>query len=454
MNKDLGSLITQINKEIQDLTSQMQEEWPQMGMMEIEQRHKEFSNRITRMMLEYNLNAIANQIDQSIAPGEMEFVSYRDRKIKTPFGEVKVRRRYYWNKEKGEGWAPFDEHMGIDGNYSPLMRSYMIMIGVEAPFDRAAGILNQMTGQDVSGKAVQIVCEKRGKEIEEEEKEKAEEAWKVFEGPSCADVENGKIEKDQERWKEYMSDEKPKRFYLQVDGGRVNTRDGWKEPKVGVIFNQEDKIKISKDREVILKKEYIGTMEGVEQFEKLIWLKILQRGGLNAEEKVIISDGARWVDSRIVPLLPDSIQILDWAHAVEHLWDVGKVLYDEEKEREELERWVKELEDLLWDGKVEEVIERLEKTKMEVRGRKKKEALEKLIGYYRYNKDKMRYDRYRKKGLMIGSGVVESGVKNVVNQRMKGCGMRWSKEGAESMIFLRCRYLSGSLIDGEVRMVA
>ena len=289
MNKDLVLLITQINKEIQDLTSQMQEEWPQMGMMEIEQRHKEFSNRITRMILEYNLNAIANQIDQSIAPGEMEFVSYRDRKIKTPFGEVKVRRRYYWNKEKGEGWAPFDEHMGIDGNYSPLMRSYMIMIGVEAPFDRAAGILNQMTGQDVSGKAVQIVCQKKGKEIEEEEKEKAEEAWKVFEGPSCADVENGKIEKDQERWKEYMSDEKPKRFYLQVDGGRVNTRDGWKEPKVGVIFNQEDKIKISKDREVILKKEYIGTMEGVEQFEKLIWLKILQRGGLNAEENVIIS---------------------------------------------------------------------------------------------------------------------------------------------------------------------
>ena len=56
------------------------------------------------------------------------------------------------------------------------------------------------------------------------------------------------------------------------------------------------------------------------------------------------------------------------------------VLYDEEEEREELERWVKEFEELLWDGKVEEVIERLEKTKMEVRGRKKKEALEKLIG--------------------------------------------------------------------------
>ncbi|HID57254.1 TPA: hypothetical protein EYP37_12040 [Candidatus Poribacteria bacterium] len=233
----------------------------------------------------------------------------------------------------------------------------------------------------------------------------------------------------------------------------MNTKEGWKEPKVAVIFKEEDKIQISKDRNLILDREYIGTIEGVDQFEKLVWLKLLQFGGIGAEEKVVISDGARWVDSRIVPLLPDCIQILDWAHAVEHLWDAGKEIYDEEKEREELERWEKELEDLLWEGKVEEVVSRLQKQKQEVKGRKKK-ALEELIRYYQYNKDKMRYDLYREKGLMIGSGVVESGIKNVVNRRMKGCGMRWSLEGAESMLFLRCRYLSGNLLDEEVRMVA
>ena len=58
--KDLISLITQINKEIQDLNREIQEGWAEMNMMEIEQKHKEFSNKIARMALEYNLNVIAN----------------------------------------------------------------------------------------------------------------------------------------------------------------------------------------------------------------------------------------------------------------------------------------------------------------------------------------------------------------------------------------------------------
>jgi len=42
--KDLISLITQINKEIQDLNREIQEGWAEMNMMEIERKHKEFSN--------------------------------------------------------------------------------------------------------------------------------------------------------------------------------------------------------------------------------------------------------------------------------------------------------------------------------------------------------------------------------------------------------------------------
>ena len=57
--KDLISLITQINKEVQDLNREIQEGWAEMNMMEIEQKHKEFSNKIARMTLEYNLNVIA-----------------------------------------------------------------------------------------------------------------------------------------------------------------------------------------------------------------------------------------------------------------------------------------------------------------------------------------------------------------------------------------------------------
>ena len=54
----------------------------------------------------------------------------------------------------------------------------------------------------------------------------------------------------------------------------------------------------------------------------------------------------------------------------------------------------------------------------------------------------MKYAEYQSQGLTVGSGTIESGIKNVVNQRMKGCGMRWAVDRAENMLNLRAAYLS------------
>ncbi len=40
------------------------------------------------------------------------------------------------------------------------------------------------------------------------------------------------------------------------------------------------------------------------------------------------------------------------------------------------------------------------------------------------------------------SGPIESSCKNVVQQRMKGCGMRWSRKGASAMLEVRCALYS------------
>jgi hypothetical protein len=54
----------------------------------------------------------------------------------------------------------------------------------------------------------------------------------------------------------------------------------------------------------------------------------------------------------------------------------------------------------------------------------------------------MAYDEYLDWGLPIATGMVESACKSVVKNRMEGCGMRWSLEGAEAMLRLRSVYLS------------
>jgi hypothetical protein len=54
----------------------------------------------------------------------------------------------------------------------------------------------------------------------------------------------------------------------------------------------------------------------------------------------------------------------------------------------------------------------------------------------------MDYVTYRQAGYPVGSGSVESGCKVVVQARMKQAGMRWSRQGAQAMLALRCILLS------------
>ena len=49
----------------------------------------------------------------------------------------------------------------------------------------------------------------------------------------------------------------------------------------------------------------------------------------------------------------------------------------------------------------------------------------KEINHLEKNRERMQYDLLCKKKLPIGSGAVESGIRQVVNMRLKGVGMFW-----------------------------
>ena len=54
----------------------------------------------------------------------------------------------------------------------------------------------------------------------------------------------------------------------------------------------------------------------------------------------------------------------------------------------------------------------------------------------------MRYEDFRRKGLFMGSGVVEAGCRVLIGQRLNQSGMFWTVNGANSIIALRCNLLS------------
>ncbi|MCK5094564.1 MAG: hypothetical protein KAR18_07565, partial [Spirochaetes bacterium] len=72
-----------------------------------------------------------------------------------------------------------------------------------------------------------------------------------------------------------------------------------------------------------------------------------------------------------------------------------------------------------------------------------REIIREEINYFEVNKDRMRYDKYRKMKLPIGSSTIESACKNVIGGRLKQEGMTWSPSGAEGMLQIRPSIKSG-----------
>jgi hypothetical protein len=62
--------------------------------------------------------------------------------------------------------------------------------------------------------------------------------------------------------------------------------------------------------------------------------------------------------------------------------------------------------------------------------------------YFERNADRMRYPKFRRQHLFVGSGVIEAGCKTVIGSRLKQSGMFWTVRGANSIIALRCCHLN------------
>ena len=133
--------------------------------------------------------------------------------------------------------------------------------------------------------------------------------------------------------------------------------------------------------------------------------------------------------------------ILDILHAVGYLWNAAHAFHSEGSAAAKAFAYDRLVQIL--KGRVGYVIGGLKsaKTKRGLRGAKAK-AVDKCIGYFGKRKHMMAYDEYLDWGLPIATGVVESSCNSLVKNRMEGCGMRWSVEGAEAMLRLRSVYLS------------
>lgn len=177
--------------------------------------------------------------------------------------------------------------------------------------------------------------------------------------------------------------------------------------------------------------------EGPQQLFTSLAEEVRQRRG----NRVVISlmDGQRSLWYRQRESLPDAIPILDLFHAMEYLWEAAYCF--EAKGSVEAEKFVHRYLDMLLKGRIRNVIAAMKRKQKKLSGNPLK-TLEKVIRYYTTNLAHMKYDEYLAAGYPIGSGVVEGACRHLVKDRMERSGMRWTTEGATSVLKLRAIYLN------------
>jgi len=131
----------------------------------------------------------------------------------------------------------------------------------------------------------------------------------------------------------------------------------------------------------------------------------------------------------------DSVQILDFYHAVEKLGAYAALVYKDAGERR---RWLDLQKQRLKTDEVEKIVEELKETATKTtEPTESDKALKDVIRYYENNIERMKYGSFLKKGYLIGSGAIEAAHRNVIQQRLKLSGQRWSIEGAQRIANLR-----------------
>jgi hypothetical protein len=346
----------------------------------------------------------------------------RTRTVHSLLGPFELTRGYY--RHADENGCPMDQVLGLVDSYSPGLAKLMCRAaGMDGSYEEAEQTLELYAGVRVPASQIRNITQQIGPQLK--------------------------------AWSETRTETRSKRvpeFYISYDGTGVPMRkeetagrkgkqaDGssaTREVKLGCIFTSTAADEEGRPQRDPKSTTYLASFEPAESFGLSLLKEARLRGLGEAAEAVVIGDGALWIWNQAAMNFPGAIQILDYYHAREHLCLLAETVYPSKQERDrELEKWT----DLLNEGNVEKVADLAEKKK--ARNGKRRAVAEREIGDMRSNAQRMRYARFKEKGLFIGSGVVEAGCKTVVGKRTKQSGMFWKLQGAQNILDVRCSVLS------------
>jgi hypothetical protein len=312
------------------------------------------------------------------------------------------------------GFFPLDEQLGLlSSPYSPCLLEAIVRLGTRLPFDQAAEEVRLLCGVALSGETVR--------------------RWTKAAGRIEVALEQAALER-----LEHDAPDDPAGPALQqvsADGAMVPlVGGGWTEVRtlaIGTIIERGGEPHATE-------LSYYSRRCPADAFIRQTALPTHERGTRTAGTVVAVSDGAGWIQELVDEHCPDAVRIIDFTHAVTYLRDAAHAVFGAGSREAAvwLDTWVPTLK----KQEPEEVLAALRN--LPTPSEEAINAKRKALGYLKPRLERIRYADFQKQGYPIGSGIVESAGKLVVEARLKGSGMHWKDTNLNPMLALRGRLCS------------
>jgi hypothetical protein len=311
------------------------------------------------------------------------------------------------------GFFPLDEELELlPGSLTPHGYECLVRLGSWMPFGQAGKLLEGFLGIRMSQSSSRRYAEKAGAvyvQLQTEEVERLE--TEMPPAPPGAE-----------------------KVQISADGATVPLLHGvWAEVRTLVIGEVQPAVQEKGEMVVHTRNlSYFSHKIKAEEFQRLALVEMHRRGVENAKAVAAIQDGAEWEQSLTDYHCPDAIRILDLSHAAEHVSAIGNLLYGEHTP--ESQSWLQERLHHLKQAGPEDLLREIRELH---RQQPESSVIASNLAYLEKRSEHMQYPTFQAQGWPIGSGIVESANKIMVEARLKGSGMHWAEQQVNPMLALR-----------------
>lgn len=398
------------------LAERLAEQWPEEGadINDLEDFAERMGQDVQREISERTLQEEAERKEgnQSACPcgGTATYQRHHGLTLVTAAGRVRVRRAYYHCRRCGKGHCPADTRLRLGpGNTTPTAQARLAVLSALEPYVQVADLVRQLgLPLALDLKSTERVTQAVGVQLK-----------------TATLRPYGKAERS---------------VAIGFDGVMIPTWDGYKEARVGVVYEPDWEAGRTPEAEAGLRKEYFATTGSRESLVR----EVCARGVARAAGAVVavVCDGSAldWVD--LDPYLPHRVEILDFYHVLERVAAIAKLLHPEEGEAA---AWRAEMKKELLEWGPRKLLEALREWQPE--GEAAQEVKRVQLAYFERQQERMWYPRYLRRGYPIGSGAVEGACKHVVADRFDRSGMRWKPQTADPVMRVRAAILTQPGLD-------